>query len=545
MLFPRNSGSQSNWASALLVAFWISGALLHAVDPCARPPFQGFDSRLQIQYLGRVPITSEPIVGFELLNGRPIVAYPHSVIAIDHRHALQYRTPEQIVAIAADAAGALWLQTAPGLGQAAPGLFLLQKAGFVRDSNLTVLENSVFYDSGNPAFLELARGSESAKLFVVRRQDGVKAYLAPVRGTIHAISWNQAGLAAVVEAGVYVWRAGSNDLVRLGLDTGFSKARDVTLVGPERAVLALQNYVVLISRSGQTVVVGFKARCRFMDGVLYLLDERGGFLWALRGIEKLGHSDSDKDYARHLIQSNPGNATETSSRYLEAVRLVGCTQAKELRAEILKNGGPPVTIRDVRAGTSEPVHELTEQGMIAPRRLSTASISESGATAKLELVIGADGAVRSGTVLTTPAKQVGDDALAQARTWRYDPALKDGRPVAVRLVESATVQTPAGVTTAAGGADAQKYFEQGQGLVRRGKFVEAVALFDKALAADPHFAEAYYQKGLALVASSTVGPGGKTVVQPGAVEALQRYVQLSPGGEHAQAAREMLESISQ
>lgn len=536
-------GCQGKRAFALLVGLLISGTLLYAADPCMHPPFQGFDSRLQIRYLGRVPITKDLIVGFEILSGRPVVAYSHSVIAVEHHQAMRYNTTDRIVGISADALGGLWLQTAARADESSRSLSLLQKTGFVPDQKLAVSENSIFHDSGNPVFLEVVQEMGSAKLFAVRQQDNVKAYIAPVHGSLHALSWNQIGLAAVVDAGVYAWQAGNNDLARVAVDTGFSKAQDVALVAPDRVAVAMQNYVVLLGRSGQTVIVGIKARCRFIDATLYLLDERGGFLWAVRGIEKLGDRNADKDYARQLIQSNPGNATESSSRYLEAVRLIGCTQTAALRAVVLKNGGALTTIRDVRAGLPEPVHEFGEPGITPPRRISPPPAIPSTVTSiKLGLVIGADGAVRSGEVLAAPAPQLGNEALERARQWRYDPAIKNGRPVAIRLVENVPLQNQATIVPTA--SQAQRYFDEGQGLIRKGKFPEALTFFDKALAADPRFAEAYYQKGLALIASSTVGPDGKTVVRPGAVEALRRYLELSPQGEHAQAANDMLESIS-
>src|SRR5207253_9530096 len=118
-----------------------------------------------------------------------------------------------------------------------------------------------------------------------------------------------------------------------------------------------------------------------------------------------------------------------------------------------------------------------------------------------------------GSVVGAPAGTTGEAELDLARQWRYDPALKDGRPVAARIVEILPVQVP---LQAAATSDAQKYFETGQTLIRGGKYSEALAALDRAIASDPRLDRAYYQKALALVASSPLVPGGKVAVRPGA-----------------------------
>jgi tetratricopeptide (TPR) repeat protein len=91
---------------------------------------------------------------------------------------------------------------------------------------------------------------------------------------------------------------------------------------------------------------------------------------------------------------------------------------------------------------------------------------------------------------------VGKEALEQARKWRYDPALKDGRPVVVRLEENVPVPTSTISQEGASRSEAAKHFQAGEALIRSGKYTEAVAAFDLAIASDPRLADAYYEKGL-------------------------------------------------
>jgi tetratricopeptide (TPR) repeat protein len=89
---------------------------------------------------------------------------------------------------------------------------------------------------------------------------------------------------------------------------------------------------------------------------------------------------------------------------------------------------------------------------------------------------------------------------------------------------------------------AQSYFNIGAVLTNSGRPDEANAAFDKCLAADPNRAEAYYQKGLNLLGKATL-QGDKTVAPPGTAEAFQKYLELSPTGPNAEAAKAMLTSL--
>ena len=74
----------------------------------------------------------------------------------------------------------------------------------------------------------------------------------------------------------------------------------------------------------------------------------------------------------------------------------------------------------------------------------------------------------------------------------------------------------------------------------------AVQAADKAIAADPTFASAYYIRAEVMVERSTVDPTTqKIVTPPGCVESFQRYLDLQPNGEFAPEVRDILASIGQ
>jgi tetratricopeptide (TPR) repeat protein len=85
----------------------------------------------------------------------------------------------------------------------------------------------------------------------------------------------------------------------------------------------------------------------------------------------------------------------------------------------------------------------------------------------------------------------------------------------------------------------QYYYNLGALLTNSGQSDAAIEAFKKAIAADPNHAESYYQLGVALTAKMTMN-GDKPVPAPGTIEALQKYLQLSPTGQNAQPAKDLL-----
>jgi len=90
------------------------------------------------------------------------------------------------------------------------------------------------------------------------------------------------------------------------------------------------------------------------------------------------------------------------------------------------------------------------------------------------------------------------------------------------------------------------YFNLGALLVNTGQTDGAVEAFKKAIAAnpdDPSSAEAHYQYGLALIGKATSTPDGKIVPPAGTKEEFEKYLQLTPNGINADAAKAMLETM--
>lgn len=67
--------------------------------------------------------------------------------------------------------------------------------------------------------------------------------------------------------------------------------------------------------------------------------------------------------------------------------------------------------------------------------------------------------------------------------------------------------------------------------------------FEKAVAAKPDYAEAWYQKGLNLVNMATYDKSGKITPAPGTIEAFEKYLELQPQGGHAEEAKGIIQAM--
>lgn len=93
---------------------------------------------------------------------------------------------------------------------------------------------------------------------------------------------------------------------------------------------------------------------------------------------------------------------------------------------------------------------------------------------------------------------------------------------------------------------AMYYFNEAATLYNAGKLPEANAAADKAIAADPKKADAYYIKGQALIPQATVDPKTqKITAPPGCVDAYQMYLELAPDGSHAADVKGILQGIGE
>jgi tetratricopeptide (TPR) repeat protein len=88
------------------------------------------------------------------------------------------------------------------------------------------------------------------------------------------------------------------------------------------------------------------------------------------------------------------------------------------------------------------------------------------------------------------------------------------------------------------------YFNLGAIMVNNNQPDAAIEGFQKAVAADPAYANAWYQLGTLLSGKMTMDKDGTMIPPPGMKEALEKYLALAPTGQFADAAKSLLSVIT-
>jgi hypothetical protein len=298
---------------------------------CERQFYAGLDSRLEPKVVGALLNTKDRVVGFEIVNHWPLVALPHELIGFRRDGVSELSVPSNIVGISVANVSDLLIQTDRGIEK-------IGDTDLKPDSALTNSVHGRVYNSGNPIFVE-ARAKNDLIQFVARNRNGGSLLIATFKGTFRAASWNGRGLAAIVDDSLYVWAAGGKQIMRLLTDTGLRTAKDLALVGPNQVVIALSASLVLVTQETITVISGMRAdRCRFDEGLLFVLDHNTHAIWVFRGLEKLGTIVGDHGHAVELLKQAQAKQGADSFQFREAARILGCEKARSLFLQQVETG---------------------------------------------------------------------------------------------------------------------------------------------------------------------------------------------------------------
>jgi tetratricopeptide (TPR) repeat protein len=88
------------------------------------------------------------------------------------------------------------------------------------------------------------------------------------------------------------------------------------------------------------------------------------------------------------------------------------------------------------------------------------------------------------------------------------------------------------------------YYNLGAILVNINQTDAAAEAFQKSIAADPNYADAYYQYGVSLMAKAQIGADGKITPAPGTVEAFQKCLSFGAKCTFAQQATDSIAALS-
>src|SRR5208283_3458900 len=77
-----------------------------------------------------------------------------------------------------------------------------------------------------------------------------------------------------------------------------------------------------------------------------------------------------------------------------------------------------------------------------------------------------------------------------------------------------------------------------------GDSADAIVACDRAIAADPKKADAYFIKGSLMFANGGLDKDNHFVVPSGTIEALKKYLELAPDGGHSGDVHQMLDYLN-
>jgi tetratricopeptide (TPR) repeat protein len=154
-------------------------------------------------------------------------------------------------------------------------------------------------------------------------------------------------------------------------------------------------------------------------------------------------------------------------------------------------------------------------------------------------------ATKSGADQQTLLQQ-GLDAYQKAITLKPDEAPYHNN-YALALAKAKKIDEAKAELTKAAQLDPTQagkyYYNLGAVLVNTGQTAASEDFFKKAIEADPNYADAQFQYATALSAKLTTGADGKVSAPAGMEDALNKYLQLQPNGQFADAAKGMLQMI--
>lgn len=289
---------------------------------CRDVTYPGFDLRLKPTPIARIyPASGEHLRGFEIVNGRPVVAFENRIVAFSKDSEYTIPISEAVQRIAGTDDAGLLIQTANGI-------YSLGDFALVRTNEFSGMKDHIsLYNSGNHLNL-IVRAHADDSQFFLSAKNGRLSHLFTTKGKLEAVSWNQLGLAVVVDDVLMIWRIKDKGLTPILKDKALAAVRDVCLIGQEKAVVTLRNSVLLVTSKSALPLVAMSARCTWTKNTLSLLDENSGTIWAVEGVYTLGGPELDHAYAKSLLRSLPKTEkSKGSAQFFLAACILGCSEA--------------------------------------------------------------------------------------------------------------------------------------------------------------------------------------------------------------------------
>jgi hypothetical protein len=297
------------------------GLIAQTRVPCGGQLYTGFDSRLSVDALGRLPSDAAPVVGLEVDRDQIFAATPTKLFLFQKdKPTVSSALPGQLMSMAIDEAGTLLLQFGDSFRTIPRGSQGVREWTTPRWSGQA-------HGSGATSFLEIVREPSGAALVVRRPADLAPLPFVRLPGALGPAAWTQSGLVAVLDQRVVELNTVTSHFTEIGRDAGYTRARDLTVLQDGRVVLALDKTLVLIGTNARLILAGFSGRVRAFESGIVAVDEASGFLWHVNGLGNVGEASLDQRHAQELLTRY--RQTRNRQLALEAARIVGCSALED------------------------------------------------------------------------------------------------------------------------------------------------------------------------------------------------------------------------
>jgi tetratricopeptide (TPR) repeat protein len=264
-------------------------------------------------------------------------------------------------------------------------------------------------------------------------------------------------------------------------------------------------------------------------------------------IKRETKTDRRGQYIQAGLQLGPWEVTAESGTLKQTLKTkVSPGQMSELDFSLTaaSSGAGAMTADDAKKLAE--LRKALEDKYIAAVAMIDAQKHDEGIAALNALIVETGGCAICEAKIGEALEKKGDDAGAEAaykKAIAADPKLADPYAALATLYnkqkkfdEAAEMSKKANELTggAAGGGNAQVTFNQGIIFWNQSKIAEAKAQFEQAIKLDPKLADAHYWLGMALINEGDL---------KGAAAAFEKYLSIAPDGQHAAAAKGILQQI--
>ena len=262
-------------------------------------------------------------------------------------------------------------------------------------------------------------------------------------------------------------------------------------------------------------------------------------------IKRETKTDKRGQYIQAGLQMGPWEVTAESGALKQTLKTkVSPGQMAELDFALTATSGSAGAMSADDAKKLADLRKALEDKYVAAVALIDAKKYDEGIAGLTALITETGGCAICEAKIGEALEKKGDDAGAEAaykKAIAADPKLPDPYAALATLYnkqqkfdQAAEMSKKANELSGGAGGNASVVFNEGIIFWNQSKIAEAKARFEQAIKLDPKMADAHYWLGMALINEGEL---------KGAAASFEKYLSIAPDGQHAAAAKGILQQI--